>query len=268
MKPECYMLTSAFLYSLQNLFIKLSSNHNNIGIIGMIRGIIGILLFIPNFIYKKKFPKIDKHIGLFSTVSTISLLTQFYALRYIPISISTTIQAISPIWTGIFCYISGRRDDWHYLDMIGSLICFTGILLLTHHNDQNHNILGILLSLCSSISTGGINIMMYDIDHDKIDVYLFYSMVILSLTSFFLISYDFIHLDDYYLYLMGLSSVLAVIFKTVSLQMSKKIGIILLRYMDIFFSILWEIFILSRRLDRDEYIFIMMIIIGCMIRKY
>jgi len=267
MYASCFMIFSAFLYSIQNLFIKLSMNHN-IGVIGTFRGICGIIVTTPYFIIKRQYPICQNkfNVLLFSMLSMMSILLQFQALLYIDLAISTTIVSITPVWTAIFCYLLKRKDQWHYLNSIGTLICLIGVSLLTYRNYKINNWIGIMYSLSSSVFTGALNIISKDIPNDEIVIYIFYSMMSLCLVCPFLIQNIILH--DYFIYPMGFSSVFALLFKTLAIQLSSNLGVILLRYLDIIFSIIWDIFILSKHLTRYEYFTMTLIFIGSLIRKY
>ena len=277
--PSCYMLTSALFYSLQYLDVKILSKNHGIWTITFFRGLVGILLCEIAIVYNKVRPFYGNEIFKLivrGILGSLALASSFFAIKNLDISLAIIIMATSSLWTGLFSLYK-YPGSWNIYNTIGALLCLLGLSFSTiyAYNNKNNNFwYGILTALGSAILVALINVTISDIKNENTYVIILYSMVFCLIISSIGMIFEILSqgLDVSFnlieLCLAGLASFLAQFCKTRSLQLTTNIGVIVLRYFDIVFTLIFDILILHTKIVKPDIICIILILVGCIINYF
>jgi len=272
------MVSSAFLYSIQYLDVKMISFFGPWtisffrGATGTIVSLLLAVLYVDNVLGKKK-----KELLIRGVLGGLSLVTSFIAVINLDLHIATVIVATSPLWTCLFA----KKQTWKPRYTLASIACIGGLFLSLYTKDYNnkHIIIGIIAALCSSILTSAVNVMVFEVKEEDTIVIVFYSMTCCLLISSPGMIYEQLHPNGNIvlrssslcqfieLSLAGIFSFLAQSLKTRSIQLSNNLGIIILRYMDIIFSSIWDVVVFKNKIDTLDIIGMVIIIISCICLK-
>lgn len=277
--PSCYMIASALFYSLQYLDVKILSKDHGIWTITFFRGLVGILLGLIAIMYNKVRPwygiQILKLI-IRGLLGSLALASSFFAIKNLDISLAIIIMATSSLWTGLFSLYK-NPGTWNIYNTIGALLCLLGLSFSTiyAYNNKNNNFwYGTLSALLSAILVAIVNITISDIKNENTFVIILYSMIISLLISSIGMTFEIfsneinVSFNLIELFLAGLASYLAQFFKTKSLQLTNNIGVIVLRYFDIVFTLIFDILLLHTKLIVPDIICIILILVGCIINYF
>lgn len=270
------MLLSAFFYSLQNFDVKILIHHYPIWTITFFRGLVSFLLSMFMILMLNIRPLLGiKRTKLIvrGCYGSLSIVLGFLSLNYISLSLATILLSTSSVWMSIIgTYF--LKDEWHYINNIGVGITFVGIILISAYKHKENDFIGIFLAILASIFNAAANITIRDIRDESTLTISLYAMGICMIicTPGILLERPHIFHNDVIiliqLFFTGIFSFLAQTLKTSSLQLSKNLGIILLRYFDIFFSFIWDILYFKVKFSLIQIIGMTIVIIGCLIRKY
>jgi drug/metabolite transporter (DMT)-like permease len=283
--PSCYMMIAAFFYSLQYLDVKTISSYYGIWMIAFSRGITSLFLCVVSLAIQKKrvssnhfeiFGKKKKSLLARGILGGLAISSSFLAIKYLNLSIATVIISTSPILTCIMSYFF-QQTNWTKWDTLTVFICFTGLVIISikGFTQQVKNFrIGFLAAICSSFFTALVNITIHDIKDENTLTITLYSMGSCSLITLPGLFYesldkDFVfdaNIHIFQLCLAGVLSFSAQFLKTKSIQLSENLGIIVLRYLDIIFCILWDIFLLGSTIDIYNGIGIICIFTGCCLK--
>lgn len=274
--PSCYMLASALFYSLQYLDVKILSKNHGIWTITFFRGLVGILLCLITIIYTRVRPFYGNQIFkliIRGILGSLALASSFFAIKNLDISLAIIIMATSTLWTGLFSLYK-YPGTWNIYNTIGALLCLLGLSFSTiyAYNNKNHNFwYGLSSALASAILVALVNVTISDIKDENTFVIIFYSMILSVIISSIGMSFEIdskgidLNFNLLELCLAGLASFLAQFLKTKSLQLTTNIGVIVLRYFDIIFTLMFDILLLHTKLTKSDIICIVFILIGCII---
>lgn len=273
--PSSYMALAAFFYSLQYLDVKTMSGAVGIWMIILTRGLGSLLLAVLFLLYarppnplgeKKRLLMIRGVLG----GATISL--SFLAVKNLNLSIATVIVSTSPILTGLM-----SCSAWTRTDLVSTAICFTGLVILSIQGfmeDIPHFWVGFIAALGSSFLSALVNITIRDIRDENTLVITLYAMgacvvmtappAIHEIVVNGLPILDAAHATR--LCLTGAASFSAQWLKTRSIQLSENLSVVVLRYLDVFFCLLWDLFILHSHIPFYHYIGITLIFFGCLLQ--
>jgi drug/metabolite transporter (DMT)-like permease len=282
------MILSCLFYSLQYLDVKLTGSFYGPWTITFFRGLSGLIASIAFIKIMKIFniqvqyfgkPEYKKKLIIRGLIGGTSLICAFIALHYLNMSIAIVLTSTSPIWTGIFSYFY-NKEVWKCMDTIASLIGISGIILISYYGfDSINSIIGFILALSAALFQAGVNISIYDIKDESSAVISLYSMIVcltMSIPGFIYeqhnkikpIIFDLSSINQLLqLFLTGILSFVAQCLRTTSIQLSKSLGIVVLRNITILFSLLWDIVLLHSKIDYINIIGIILILIGCVINK-
>jgi len=209
----------------------------------------------------------------------LSIICSFSAVVNLNLSIATVILSTSPILTGILsCIIDREKTKWSLMNTLSIITCFIGLFIISikgFHSEVHNFLLGFLMALSSSFFSALVNVTINEIKDENTLTISLYSMTVCTLITFPKMIYEIIHETDFpiikttQLCVTGILSLIAQYLKTKSIQMSDNLGIIVFRYFDVIFSLLWDLLILKTTLYTFDYIGITCILIGCcMMLKY
>lgn len=266
------MVASAAMYSLQNLDVKRSQRYYDVWVIIFFRGVVGtIISWMYISIFRVK-PKHVRALCVRGVLGAVTITTAFYALHLLSITFVVIVTSTASLWTGLFSYARGN-GNWYIQDTVASMLCISGVTLVTtmngRHDSSPYFIMGICTALVSAVSQGMVNVTIQDIrDEDPVMVTMF-SMVMSGLVAGFAVlvnrspmrpSIPMIEMS-----LCGILSLIAQYLKTQSLQESEDVSIILLRYFDIVFSIMWDMLFFGLHISRYQIIGSCFIVAGAIL---
>lgn len=264
---------SAFMYSLQNLDVKFSSRYYDTWTIIFFRGIIGLILsWIYVFMVRVRSKQIIK-LCIRGLLGALTIVTSFFALGLLDMTLAVILTSTASLWTGLFSYMR-RQGNWHIKDTVGALLCISGIGLITwqkydHDTLHPHFVVGSCMALSSAIFQGMVNVTIYDIKDENTVIITMYSMLMSALFSGIGMAYNRhpipLSMPMIEMSLCGIISFAAQYLKTRSLQESKNIHIILLRYFDIVFALVWDILLFHIRITVGEIGGFILIVSGSVI---
>jgi drug/metabolite transporter (DMT)-like permease len=269
--PIILMILSAFLYSLMYLDVKLISTQYNPWTVIFFRGTSGFitgLLIALFFQIKPLFGIKTKQLLLRGILGGAAISLSFLSMSYLSLSIGTTIVSTSPLWTALFSVFL-KRKVWHKIDTLATILCLIGLGIITSFNYNDRNFLiYILFALLSAILQGGVNVMIDEIKDENtiiISLYAMFGSIDVSITGFI---YEQVKTPLMYsnhiwqLCLTGFLSLGAQALKTKAIQVSDGLGVIIFRYLDVPFSMMWDTLILQTKLNLSDYICIAFIMCG------
>jgi drug/metabolite transporter (DMT)-like permease len=243
-----------------------------------------ILIFQNKCCYRDNF--IDKYFGnkkklllVRGILGGLTTSCSFFAVKYLNLSIATVIISTAPIITGImsYCLQNCSRKEWTFRDTISALISFSGLVVISIKkvSEKNTNFfLGFIAALSSAVFSALVNITIHDIKDENTVVITLYSMSFCSLITLPGLIVEFYHKNAIHnkplsmwwniqLFSTGLISFSAQSLKTLSIQISNDLGVIVFKYLDIVFCLLWDVFILQTRIDIFDYVGVFCILLGC-----
>ena len=276
--PSASMMTSAFFYSLQYLDVRTMTNVYPIWTIVFFRGASGVLSTLILMCICRPTIVTSWALHRRGLLGGLSIVCSFHALRYLNLSIATSILSLSPLWTGVFnqCH---RRQEWRMIDTVGSLLCIMGMLVLSYpgfHEKSPHFEIGFVAAMLSTLFTAGVNVTLYDIREEHPLMLTLHSMVyclmmgicgfawemsMTSSSSSLVLSLQLLQLTT-----TGALSVLSQVFKNYAIQNASGLGVVVWRYLDIPFSVVWDMVLLHNHPSPMVWIGIVIIGIGCLLR--
>lgn len=266
------MILSAFFYSLQYLDVKSSGKHFGAFTIAFYRSLVGffIALGICLLYIKPVIGYQTQKLSLRGLLGGLTVIFAFYSVLNLSLPVSTVITSTSPVWTALLSFVLGRKN-WNIADTVSLILCFSGIISITftHFKDPSKNfILGVLSGFISAFLQGTVNIIIKDIKDESTYVITMYSMfgcLVLSLPGLIMENNTPKMAGVPSLCSTGVISFLAQMLKTKAIQLSNSLGVIILRYCDVIFSIVWDHVIYKNTLSTLETVGIILIIVGCLL---
>lgn len=277
-----WMILSAFLYSLQNVGARFSGNLFGFWTMCVFRGIIGSIFCVCLLWFgKEKEHKTDtknlRFLILRSILGGATIITSFFALLKCDLSTTTVITSTSSLWTAFIGYIiSPKKYKWAFYDLMIVLWCISGVIVLSYNNDHNfYYYIGIMSALLSSIFQSGVNLTIKHLDQENPAWIAFWGMIgslVLGLPGCIYEIYKTPHfskatpLEYSSLLTTGMLSATAQYCKTHSIQISDSMSVLIFRYMDVIFSVLWDVFIFKEKLQWQTITGIVIILTGCIVK--
>lgn len=278
-----WMIVSAFLYSFQNVDARFSGNVFGFWTMCVFRGLIGSLLCAILLLFSTKkidsISSFDRNIRLLvlrSILGGATIITSFFAILKCDLSTTTIITSTASLWTALLGYlISPTKYKWEPHDLIIALWCIGGIVILSSEQHQGvYYYVGIISAVLSAIFQSGVNLTIKQLDKENPAWVALWGMVgsiVLGLPG---LIYEVIHEKPHFanattlewtsLTTTGILSAAAQYCKTHSIQISHSMSILILRYMDAIFSVLWDVFLFHERLHWQTSTGISIVLSGCL----
>jgi len=276
-----WMIVSAFLYSLQNVDARFSGNVFGFWTMCVFRGVVGSLLCAVMLLFSRKDDTSEKHHGnlrllvLRSVLGGATIITSFFAILKCDLSTTTIITSTSSLWTALIGYmISPRHYKWEIHDLVIALWCFGGIVVLS--SDQHQGVyyyVGIVSALLSAIFQSAVNLTIKQLDTENpawVALWGMMGSVVLGLPG---LIYELVHQRPHFgeasllewtsLTTTGVLSAVAQYCKTYSIQTSHSMSVLILRHMDVIFSVMWDVFIFHEPLRWQTITGIVIVLLGC-----
>ena len=283
MFASCYMIVSAFLYSLQNVCARYSGDMFGFWTVCLIRGMVGVLMSIC---LMEKWVSVMSENGKFlflrSVLGGATILLSFYSIGKCGITTTTAITSTSSLWTAMMGNImTPEKYKWFYSDVLLAFWCFGGVMMLSIEQD-GHVSYHCWAAVVSTLCQAGVNLTIKHLDKEPAMVVAFWGMmgsVIMGLPGFlwewiekknFHISLSINHHDAdvrgmMAMFATGVLSLLAQYYKTLSIQ-NASMSVMVLRHLDVVFSIVWDYFLFHQRLVGYQMAGVVMILAGCGIK--
>ena len=277
---SCWMVGSALLYSLQNVDARFSGNIFGFWTMCVFRGFMGALLCFLLLKDKQNIFSLNhyKSLCVRSFLGGATIITSFFSIMHCGATTTTIITSTSSLWTALIGHqIDSEKYQWSYVDVLISIWCFLGIALLWTDTPSNqlYYYIGILCAFLSSVFQAGVNISIKHLDSQEPALVSFWGMmgsVFLGLVGFLdesITTPQFTHANPIYLASLlttGILSGMAQYSKTHAIQMSSSMSVLILRYMDVVFSILWDCLLFHEKITWQIITSMVMILTGCLVK--
>lgn len=275
-----WMIVSAFLYSLQNVDARFSGNVFGFWTMCVFRGLVGSLLCAIFLLFSNTnaicFHRNTRLLVLRSILGGATIITSFFAILKCDLSTTTIITSTASLWTALLGYmISPTKYKWEVHDLMIALWCIGGIVVLSSEQHQGVSYyVGIISAVLSAIFQSGVNLTIKQLDKENpawVALWGMVGSVVLGLPGFI---YEVIHDKPHFaeatlwewtsLTTTGILSAAAQYCKTHSIQISHSMSILILRYMDAIFSVVWDVFLFHERLHWQTITGISIVLSGCL----
>jgi drug/metabolite transporter (DMT)-like permease len=280
------MIVSAFLYSLQNVDARFSGNIFGFWTMCVFRGIVGsvvciCLLFLERNKgdYDLATLSVNRNIPLLllrSVLGGATIITSFFAILKCDLSTTTIITATSSLWTALIGHIiCPDKYRWEFHDLLIALWCIGGIVVMSSGKSHDgYYYIGVISAVSSSILQAGVNLTIKQLDTESPAWVALWGMggsLVLGMPGLiYEITTQKPHFSDATLIeweslaSTGFLSATAQYFKTYSIQISGSMSILILRYMDAIFSVVWDIVIFHEKLRWQIIAGMLIILSGCL----
>lgn len=285
-----WMIGSAFLYSLQNVDAHFSEKMFGFWTVCVFRGAIGSLVSYI-FLWVRKDPiytKINmKLLVARSMLGGATIITLFFSLLHCDLSTTTIITSTSSLWTAwIGNFFLPTKYKWSCRDVVIVLWCISGIVITCLNNPYQQSLwyyIGIVCALLSALFQSGVNLTIKYLEKEPTMLVSFWGVLgsmMLGMPGFvyeiykkpFFFFLNTTTLKQPYsveiisLLTTGILSVVAQYCKTYAIQQSKHMSVLILRYMDILFSILWDIFLFHQHKTWHTFVGMGIVLSGCVVK--
>lgn len=152
-----YIVLSAFCFALMNTFVKLSGDIPSIqksffrNLVALIFAFILLKKSNENIRFKKE------NLGylvLRSTLGTIGILCNFYAIDHLNLSDASMLGKLSPFFTIIFSLIF-LKEKIHFYQVVAIIIAFLGSLFIIKPSFSNPVLIPSIIGIIGAIGAGG-----------------------------------------------------------------------------------------------------------------
>jgi len=197
-------------------------------------------------------------------LGALSITGSFLGVEHLPLVVAIALLSTTPLWTALLVFWQKTScfhgDDpiplWRWPSTIGALVCLTGIVLVSIDSSsfqpQQHagwgGMVGIVLCLSSSFLNAVVNLTLHDLKDENpwiISMYPMACTMILSAPPAFFLG-DVFPKPSLGLWITGVFSLAAQVCRTMALQGTRDMGVVVLRYLDVPFSMMLEILLLKK----------------------
>lgn len=283
--PSTKMVLSGLAYSVQNLSVKMSGEYFNFWLVVFCRGVIGALLAI--ILWLATPDRCNNNTSILNQHNYIVLLARaicggativagYMAVIRLTLSQAVFLTSTSPIFTAIMDRIF-HGEQWLLLHWMSIIVCIGGIWVSTSGPSLSSNMEGVLCGLASAFFQACVNTTIRMARHENVFLVTIWGMmgsVFMSLPGAVMAltmsspPHSVPMGQILSLCGTGILSMVAQTLKTSSLATSKTSAVIILRYTEILFSIMWDVLIFHNHLEFHVYLGGFIIILGCCILRY
>lgn len=244
-----WMILSAFLYSLQNVAALFSGDRFGFWTLCVVRGVVGSLIC---FLWSgcRVLGGNMKILVLRSVMGGATVITLFFSILNCGLPTTSMLTSTSSLWTAcIGHFISPEKYKWGLWDIFLALWCISGIIILLSDQQQDTYYVGVVSALLSAIFQSGVNLTVRNLCEEPPALVAFWGMMgsvilglpgcIWELSSHGTSSIN--QMEIISLLATGILSSMGQYCKTYSIQISPSISVLILRNIEMVFSIIWEI---------------------------
>lgn len=280
--PAVKMVMSGLAYSVQNVCVKMSGAVFAFWVVVFFRGIIGAMIAFLMWCWtwtnrRRDRPVLTKHnhVVLLSRAlfGGATIVSGYIAVMRLTLSQAVFLTSTSPIFTAILDRMV-HGEKWLMIHWFSIMLCLSGIWVSTSSPTLSHDWIGIICGLSSAISQACVNTtirMIRDESPYLVTIWGMMGSVVMSMPGAIL---DLVVHDPMVrattwevcsILTTGVLSMVAQTLKTSSLATASSSSIIILRYTEIVFSLLWDFAIFHNPIEDHVYIGGCLIITGCII---
>ena len=265
MNASLWMTLAAVFYALQYFNVKVLHHHTEVSVwtIMVFRGIVGWILSLVMVLVRHRTWRVYGNapwkLLTRGAVGAATLLCSFQGLSLLRLSIATALLSTTPLWTGLLTACCCSPTEWGWKDTAGALLCMSGVLMITVEEystttvSKRHSLWGVSFCLVSSILNALVNVTVHELKNEDAWIITMYPM---ACTMLLAAPGALVHrqglgswtpLEVGSLFITGGLSVMAQVCRTLSLQHTKHMGVIILRYLDVPLSVFLDIMFLKSR---------------------
>ena len=265
-----WMALSSLMFSLQNVFAKLSEDHVDFWTVTFFRGLVGMFLSIGIMMIKRqcfwKEPHDYRMLCTRGVLGGVTIVTGFLSLIGCSLSEAVVLMSTSPIWSNL---LSKQEDRCRCSDSICTAMSIAGILTMTYPIQWGGNS-GAFFALCSAWSQAIVNVAIRHMKKEDPELISLFSMSASALlctpamahhTSTRTLSHS--PKIVAFLALTGIFSFAGQNCKTISLQLASDLSVLVFRYLDVVFAVLADILLFHHRPSLTKWIGMLLVCIGC-----
>lgn len=278
------MIVSAFLYSLQNADARFSGDTFGFWTMCVFRGLEGSIICLC-LLFLEKNKKTEEGctttrnlrlLVLRSLLGGATIITSFYALLKCDLSTTTVITSASSLWTAFIGHIIyPDKYKWKMRDVLIALWCIGGVFVVVMSSGQHdYYYIGIISAVSSSVFQSGVNITIKKLEAESPARVALWGMVgslvlgapgmVYEVSTRRPHFADATPIDMESLISTGFLSAAAQYCKTISIQISGSMSVLILRYTDSIFSVLLDIFIFHEKMRWQKIVGMLIIFSGCL----
>ena len=275
LKDKSYLLFASFFFSLMTICVKKVDSEISIYELVFFRSLFSLI--ITSIIINKKninpWGNNKKLLILRGILGTIALLCIFYAIKNMPLSISTVIQYTYPIFIGIFAGIF-INEKFSRNIFIALILGWLGILVILNpyqFSDSVNEItkFSIIIALIGSICTALAYIAVKKLS-EKEDIFIiikyfpFISIITLSPVVFTVWVTPQIQ-DLFWILGIGVFTQLGQTFLTLGLKKLKASQAASINYLQVLFGSLWGIYLFDENINSNFIVGSIFVLLGTII---
>ncbi len=275
LKNKSYLVFASFFFSMMTVCVKKVDSAISIYELVYFRSLFSLI--ITSLIINRKninpWGKNKKLLILRGLLGTIALLCIFYAIKNMPLSISTVIQYTYPIFIGIFAGIF-INEKFNSNIFIALILGWIGILIILNpyqlaSSVPEINKLAILIAFIGSICTSLAYIAVKKLSEEEnifIIIKYFPLISVITLTPFVFINWITPQIDDFIWILgIGLFTQLGQTFLTLGLKNLKASEASSINYLQVLFGSIWGIYIFGETIKLKFIIGSIFVLLGTII---
>ena len=275
LKDKSYLLFASFFFSLMTICVKKVDSEISIYELVFFRSLFSLI--ITSIIINKKninpWGNNKKLLILRGILGTIALLCIFYAIKNMPLSISTVIQYTYPIFIGIFASIF-INEKFSRNIFIALILGWLGIIVILNpyqFSDSVNEItkFSIIIALIGSICTALAYIAVKKLS-EKEDIFIiikyfpFISLITLSPVVFTVWVTPQIQ-DLFWILGIGVFTQLGQTFLTLGLKKLKASQAASINYLQVLFGSLWGIYLFDENINSNFIVGSIFVLLGTVI---
>jgi drug/metabolite transporter (DMT)-like permease len=206
-------------------------------------------------------------------IGSMTLITGFIAVLFIPLIMYSLIISLAILWTGCL------RMEWRMWDFFCIIICLSGIIVSilpslrgfhsAHHKDM---IIGVSMALLSSLFSAVLNLILFHVkDEDPRTVTVQNMMCLSTIPLLGMIPPPHMPImwDDVpwiYLIITAMLTTGSQLSKTHALQKSANVRVVFIRFLDPIMAICWDLFLFHTQFNTHLLIGLLLMCAGILIR--
>jgi drug/metabolite transporter (DMT)-like permease len=265
-----YAMSSSFIFSIMNAFVKLASSSIPSNEIVFFRSIIGTIIIVC-FILKEKI-KLSKEgvimLVLRGCCGAFYMIFYFYTIASIPLLDAIILINTSPLFSILLSRIFLKEKNPAAVYIIMPLV-LTGVMFTIKPLGYSSFSIVALLGLLAALFSGAAGIFIRHLGQ-KYHIYeiIFYFMITSTLVSIPLMWSEFVipvNLDWFYLISIGVISLFAQIFLTKAFTHENAVVVEVVRYIGIAFNAFWGFILWAEIPDPYALIGMTMIVGSCIL---
>ena len=275
LKDKSFLILSSLFFSIMTVCVKKVDSNISIYELVYFRSLFSLI--ITSLIISRKdlnpWGKNIKLLTLRGLLGTIALLCIFYAIKNMPLSISTVIQYTYPIFIGIFAciFINEKFNN----NIVIALLCgWMGILIILNPFKLSNSLieinkLSIIIAFIGAICTSLAYVAVKKLSEKEnifiiINYFPLVSVIILSPFVFFnWVSPKFN--DLIWIIGIGIFTQLGQIFLTIGLKKLKASEAASINYLQVLFASIWGIYIFGETIKFDFIVGSIFVLLGTII---